>query len=310
MKRNEAMNRRDILRIAGVTALGAAAGSFPLRWARGDDATTQPVKKVLFFTRSEGFQHSVVKRKSPDELSFAEQHLVDWGKKWGFDVTATKDGSLFTEEGLAPFDVIAFYTTGNLDQPWRPGRMETEGMSKPMPADGKEALIKFVSSGKGFVGMHCATDTFHSPKEGPVDPYIKMIGGEFVAHGKQQNAKIKVVDPDFIKGLTDFEKNEEWYRLKNFSPDLHVILLQEVDGMQDMYVKDGPYPETWARMQEKGRVFYTSMGHRDDIWESDIFQKVLSGGLSWAARNVDHDVTPNLEQVAPEAMARVAKPAT
>ena len=54
-------------------------------------------------------------------------------------------------------------------------------------------------------------------------------------------------------------------------------------------------------MQNKGRVFYTSMGHREDVWTNPKFQQVLLGGLSWAARNVDADVAPNIAQVTPKA---------
>ena len=62
-----------------------------------------------------------------------------------------------------------------------------------------------------------------------------------------------------------------------------------------------PYPATWARLDGKGRVFYTSMGHREDIWKNPVFQSVLLGGLNWALRRVDADVTPNLRQVTPNA---------
>ena len=62
-----------------------------------------------------------------------------------------------------------------------------------------------------------------------------------------------------------------------------------------------PYPETWARKHEKGRVFFTSLGHREDVWESDFFQNLLLGGLAWALGNVEADVTPNIDKVTPNA---------
>ncbi len=60
-----------------------------------------------------------------------------------------------------------------------------------------------------------------------------------------------------------------------------------------------PYPATWARRHGRGRVFYTSMGHREDVWTNPIFQGVLLGGIAWSLRNVDADVTPNLEKATP-----------
>src|SRR6478735_6571639 len=109
------ITRRQAIQTAALAAAAFATGSFPLGWARAADGKT---KKVLFFTKSSGFQHSVVTRSkdAPDKLAHAEQVLTDLGKQHGFDVTVTKDGSVFTPEKLAEFDVIAFYTTGDLDK--------------------------------------------------------------------------------------------------------------------------------------------------------------------------------------------------
>ena len=52
-------------------------------------------------------------------------------------------------------------------------------------------------------------------------------------------------------------------------------------------------------MHGSGRVFYTAMGHREDVWTNPLFQEILFGGIAWAVRNVDADVTPNLKKVAP-----------
>jgi type 1 glutamine amidotransferase len=54
-------------------------------------------------------------------------------------------------------------------------------------------------------------------------------------------------------------------------------------------------------MHKKGRVFYTSMGHREDVWENPLFQQLLLGGIAWATGNVSADVTPNLSKVTPRA---------
>ncbi len=61
-----------------------------------------------------------------------------------------------------------------------------------------------------------------------------------------------------------------------------------------------PYPATWARMQGKGRVFYTSMGH-DQIWNNKTFRQVLMGGIDWSLRNRGNDVAANIEHVTPQA---------
>lgn len=292
------MKRRDMLVGTGAMALGLGLGGFPMGWAAEKNGTT---RRVLFFTKSSGFQHSVVTRKD-DNLGHAERVLTELGAKHGFDVTATKDGRVFTPENLAKYDAIFFYTTGDLTK---------AGTDKqpPMSPEGKQALFDAVAGGKGFLASHCGSDTFHSPGKSnetqPIeqrDPYIQMLGGEFITHGKQQEASLQVVDSKFpgVESLAGGIKlMEEWYALKNFRNDLHVILTQVTKEMEGREYKRPPFPETWARMHGKGRVFYTSLGHREDVWTNEKVQAILLGGLSWATRNVDADVTPNINLVTP-----------
>jgi type 1 glutamine amidotransferase len=288
------MKRREMLVSTGL-ALGLS--QFPLSWVRA----AQPKKKrVLMFTKSSSFEHSCVKRMG-DQLSHAERTLTDLGKQHDFEVTATKDGNVFDSD-FSEYDAFFFITTGDLTQ---------SGTDKqpPMSIKGKERLLAAVAGGKGFVGSHCGSDTFHS--EGPrfeeqkeLDPYIAMLGGEFIKHGPQQVAREIVVDEKFpgLEGLgKSFELNEEWYSLKNFAPNMHVILMQDTQGMRGKEYERPPYPATWAREHEKGRVFYTSMGHREDVWSNPKVQQIMLGGLAWVLRNVDADVTPNLDKVAPGA---------
>jgi len=279
----------------------------------GGAATEAPAKprRVLFFSKSSHYQHSVIKRTDKESLSFAEKILADLGPKHGIDFTFSKDGSLFNPEYLASFDAFCFYSC---DSPLVVG---IDGFPAMTPA-GKTALLEAVKGGKGFVGMHSTSDTFHSnmaeddkTKEhlsryktygDEVDDFTKMLGGEFIVHGKQQTAKARVIDrafPGFEKAGAEIELMEEWYSLKEFSKDLHVLLVQETEGMTGEPYRRPPYPNTWARMHGKGRVFYTALGHREDVWTNPLFQGILFGGLAWALGEVEADVTPNLEKVAP-----------
>ena len=129
-----------------------------------------------------------------------------------------------------------------------------------------------------------------------------MLGGEFIVHGRQQKAKLRVADgkfPGLQNAGAEFELMDEWYSLKEFADNLHVLLVQETADMEGAPYQRPPYPSTWARMHGRGRVFYTAMGHRKDVWTNPLFQEILFGGIAWAVRNVDADVTPNLEKVTP-----------
>src|SRR5206468_8833641 len=118
----------------------------------------------------------------------------------------------------------------------------------------------------------------------------------------QQVAKMRVADakfPGMEKLGEGFDLMEEWYSMTDFSKDLHVLLVQETKAMTGPPYQRPAYPATWARMHGKGRVFYTSMGHREDVWTNPMFEAILLGGISWAVGNVKADVTPNLESAAP-----------
>ncbi|MBM4091126.1 MAG: ThuA domain-containing protein [Planctomycetes bacterium] len=290
------MRRRDFLVSTGAAALGTAM--FPFRVS---SASFQGRAKVLYFTRSVGFEHSVVSRKG-NELSHSEKILVELGKQYDVEVVCTKDGTVFDGD-LDQYDAIAFYTCGDLCHP------ESKDGAPPMTPKGKQSLLDAIAGGKGFVGFHSATDTFHSKGgqnvvQTELDPYIAMIGGEFIKHGPQQVATMRVTSPSF-PGLSQagrsFKLNEEWYAMKNFAKDMHVILVQETEGMEGNCYQRPPFPATWARQHGKGRVFYTSLGHREDVWTNPMCQDIFVGGFSWVMGEEEFRLVPNLDEVAPKA---------
>jgi len=265
-------------------------------------------KKILFFTKSSGFEHPVISWKS-GQPSFAEKVLSDLGKKNGWEFTFSKDGSKFSKEYFSQFDALFFYTTGDLCAP---------GTDKqpPMTPEGKQALIDSVRSGKGFIGTHSASDTFHTgneSKKGPdryqnhgskADPYVLMLGGEFIKHDTQQVATNTVIDakfPGFADLGTNFAFLEEWYSLKDFAPDDHVLTVIDAPRMKGNSYNRPPFPNTWARMEGKGRVWYTAMGHREDVWTNPVFQQILTGGIKWALGDAQADVPSNIKEAAPGA---------
>ena len=294
------INRRDLLRMLGAAATGVAAKGLSFSW--GNAAAAAEPKKILMFTKSSGYEHSVIKR-TDGKLGLAEQIVTDLGKQHGFNVTATKDGGIFSSADLKEYDAFFFYTTGDLTTP---------GTDKnpPMTPEGKQAFLDLVHDGKGFIGTHSASDTFDTygdrfdPKPQALDPYLQMLGAEFLAHDAQQKARVTVAEKDF-PGMAPLgegvEIEEEWYPFRDYQRDLHVLTILETEGMQGPHYRRPPFPNTWARMHGRGRVFYTALGHREDVWSSAMYQSLLLGGISWALRNVDADVTPNIGKVAPHA---------
>jgi hypothetical protein len=302
------MDRRSFVTQLGLLSLAGACA----RAAGGRPSASLAARRprLLVFTKSSGFVHSVVKPRA-GAPSLVDRTLTALGARDGFDVTCTRDGGVFTPEGLRGYDAFFFFTSGVLTE--RGGGATGDG-EPPMPAGGKQALLDAVASGKGFVGIHATTDSFHTPPDpadrsnryvahgAASDPYLRMLGGEFIAHGKQQQGTVRVADARFpgMQGFADGTRRMgEWYSLKDFAPDLHVLMVLDTAGMEGLEYQRGPYPVTWARKHGKGRVLYSALGHREEEWEDPAFVGLLSGSLRWAFGQADADVAPNLAAVAP-----------
>jgi type 1 glutamine amidotransferase len=290
------INRRAL--ISG-SAASLAAAALP-HAGTADDRNPKKRRLLLFFSKSSGFEHDPVKRRGR-RPSLAETVLTEIGKRRGFEVVATKDGRVFDGD-LARQDAFFFFTTGDLTQPGTDG-------APPMSATGKEALLAAIRGGKGFIGIHSASDTFHSKgaafetQQNP-DSYIAMLGGEFISHGSEQEARVKIVDGNFpgLRGLGESLKTEEeWYSLKNFADDIHVLLVLDTDGMRDSEYRRPPFPLAWARREGLGRVYYNAMGHREDVWRSRRFQEMLAGAVAWATGAANAALIANMAEVTPHA---------
>jgi hypothetical protein len=297
---NSISNRREFLRAATVAGAGLAL-------SKGLPAAKE--KSVLVFTKSSGFEHDVVKRLSGNP-SIVDDTVTELGNKHGFRVGVTKDGRLFETDKLHSYAAVVFFTTGDLTT------LGTDG-KPPMSAKGKDQLLAAIHKGMGFVGVHAASDTFHPEPDPPPhsnryiahgdqqDPYLKMLGGEFIVHGNKprlQDANLIVNDASFpgLEGVASpVSFNEEWYSLKDFVTDMHVILTLDTNGMKGECYQRAPYPMTWARMHGKGRVFYTAIGDRRENWKNEFFLNLLGGGIRWAIGDVNAQLDNNLKQAAP-----------
>jgi type 1 glutamine amidotransferase len=299
---NPLSTRRDFLRTTAAAGAGLLL-SHPASAAKN--------KSVLLFTKSSGFEHAVIK-VADGKPSIAETAIRSFAAQNHFDLTASKDSRIFDSKEFHEYAAVVFFTTGDLTQ---------EGTDKnpPMSVQGKQAFLNAIQNGMGFVGIHAATDTFHTPPDVPdlsnryiahgeqSDPYIRMIGGEFIIHGQDkdprlQTANVIINDPKF-PGLDGVQSPvslmEEWYSMKDFAPDIHVICTLDTSTMNGLAYKRAPYPVVWARMNGRGRVFYNAIGDRSENWQNTFFLNLLAGGIRWAIGDASASVSPNLKTAAP-----------
>jgi len=268
----------------------------------GSVEAEEDTPRVLFLSKSSGYEHSVIARQ--DGPSHVETVLAAVAKANGFELQSTKDAGSIDAETLEGYDAVVFYTTGDLTEAGS-GEGLFGGDGEPaMTASGVADLRAWVEKGGAFLGFHSAADTFHSA-DGSPSPYIDLLGGEFLRHGRQFEGRLKIVDTDHPamasvpQGWTVLD---EWYAFKNLSSDaMHVLALLETGSdsfEQELY--DLPdYPVIWCRAFGAGRVFYNAMGHREDVWDRAPFQAAFVDALNWALGLSELGAGPNFAEVVP-----------
>ncbi|MEQ1473575.1 MAG: ThuA domain-containing protein, partial [Candidatus Acidiferrum sp.] len=154
-------SRREFLRTA---AISGAALALP-----GALFSAQK-RSILIFTKSSGFEHDVVKTTAGNP-SIVERAIREIGKKNGFDIDATKDGRIFDSREFRAHSAVLFFTTGDLTK-------SATDAQPPMTEQGKKALLDAVAGGQGFIGVHAASDTFHT------QPDPEDRSNRYIAHGE------------------------------------------------------------------------------------------------------------------------------
>jgi type 1 glutamine amidotransferase len=237
-------------------------------------------KKVLVITQSKGFTHSVVKRPTNGELCVVEKVLQEIGTNSGVFTTVNSQNAIevLTRDNLKNFDALFFYTTGMI---------LPEG-------DPRDALLDFVKSGKAFVGVHSATDTFAEFK-----PYVSFINGNFDGHPWNAGETCAFTNhepahPVVKMWPAEFKFKDENYQYKGNDPNAVRVLLSL--NMADTKTKGGYHvPVCWVREFGDGRLFYSNLGHNESTWKDDRFRQHLVEGFKWALKLTDGPAKPNPE---------------
>jgi hypothetical protein len=244
--------------------------------AVGLPVQAQTPKKLLVVTVTKGFRHSSIPTAEQVLGKLAEKSgvfTVDYARK-DEDIAAKMTASAL--KGYAGF--IFANTTGIL----------------PLPD--KEAFLNEIRGGKAFIGMHSASDTFHGEKGGPVDPFIVLLGGEFQGHGAQAGVECLVLDTKHPStkhlGESYCIEQEEIYLLKNYDRT-KVRDLLVLDKHPNKKSERGHFPVSWCKTEGQGKVFYTTLGHREDVWENPRYQEHILGGIKWALGLEPGESTPH-----------------
>lgn len=307
------------------TLAGIAAGT-----ARADDAT--PPARYLVVTVTAGFRHGSIATAEPvleemgrtsglfhvDFLRLPPGRLpppqaprrgkdttdADWQKQQeAFKATQERfkkddagwQGTLeeafakaFAPETLASFDGVMFVnTTGDL------------------PVPDLTALLDWVKSGKSFVGMHAATDTFQRS-----DAYCDFIGGIFAGHPWHAGGEHGFVVHEPAHRLSAmfpprFRWKDEIYQYDMRLKPENIRVLVSLDMPASTPKEPWHVPVSWVREYGKGRLFYTNFGHNDATWKEPMFQKHMLEGIAWSLGRFEAPAAANADVQAAEYLRSV-----
>jgi type 1 glutamine amidotransferase len=243
-------------------------------------------RKILIFSKTAGFRHS--------SIPVGVKAIILMGEKTGaYTAHHTEDESFFEPEKLNKFDgVFMLNTTGDCLRPKGLSKEETAKREELL----KKSLLDFVQNGKALMGVHSATDTYHRWKE-----YNQMMGGTFVSHPWHTKVPVKNLDPKHPVNAAfdgqDFEITDEIYEFRNDTaqPTDRRFLLSLDSSRMDVSKgkrKDGLYPVAWVSTYGKGRTFYCSLGHREEIYWNPMILRHYLAGIQYALGDLPADATP------------------
>ncbi|MDB5190880.1 MAG: ThuA protein [Segetibacter sp.] len=206
-------------------------------------------------------------------FAFRSDCIERHGYRHNFDAVLFEDPNSFNDKFLAQFQVVIFLnTTGDI-----------------FNAEQQKVFEKFIQSGKGFVGIHSASDTEYDWKW-----YTQLVGRMFHIHPAVQTAKLQVLDSSFpgLQGLNNSLWTEEWYEFgAEKMPGLTSILAvdeKSYNPKTNWGTKKGEgmgksHPISWYHNYDGGRSFYTALGHIPANFTNTAFLNHLYAGILWSA---------------------------
>ncbi|MEI7909224.1 MAG: ThuA domain-containing protein [Verrucomicrobiota bacterium] len=243
-------------------------------------------KKLLVVTTTTGFRHSsipnlekVIAQLGQTSGEFTVDYVHQPAGNPGDPAwqQALKDAlQKLSPAALKTVDCVVFAsTTGDL------------------PIPDQQGLVDWIKAGHAFVGIHAASDTFHG-----WPGFAEMLGGEFQGHGAQVSVECLNQDPQNPAtaklGKTWTISQEEIYEFKNYDPaKVHDLLILDKHPQSKA---PGHFPVSWCKPFGTGKIFYTSLGHREDVIDTDpelkdrknsieiskAYQQHILGGIEWA----------------------------
>ena len=234
-------------------------------------AKPKKARKILVFDKTTSFRHY-------EGISAAKYLLEKIGKDTGaWSTVISNDLSNFEWPKIKEFDCIVMNNTTGA--PFS----EPDDVLEKMPQAERDKiaqrnsrlrdnLLRYVSEGGGLFGIHAAADTYRIRNKDRYEPYLQMLGGDFIGHPWTSNMteviSLEDADSAITKGLWKRHGiivNDEIYMMGDIFDrgKLRVLLSLDADRtpVKAKIREDKDIPVIWIKTYGKGRVAYGGFGH-------------------------------------------------
>ncbi len=268
-------------------------------------AAPKSLRRVLVLCTAVGWVHT--------SIPLAAKMVEYLGDKTGaWMTTITYDPAAITPQNLKQYDAIFLdSTTGEfLDAP----------NDKPATELRRQALLDFVKGGKGLIGIHAATDSYHvaqpgapresAPQTGTWPEFNELIGGYFKFHWSYPTLiPVKIDDPHSpltsmfpARGYTIVDETYTFAQDSFSRKRVHVLTsinyakMSAEDKAKEPAANrrtDADYALSYIQRVGEGRMFYEAHGHDETIYYSRPFILHMLAGIQYALGDLQADDSPS-----------------
>nr|WP_223183067.1 MULTISPECIES: ThuA domain-containing protein [unclassified Streptomyces] len=209
----------------------------------------------MIYTRTAGYRHESI----PDGAAA----LAELAAELGLTSEITDDPDVFTPGRLADRAAVALVsTTGNVLTP-----------------EGRAAFEAYLRGGGALLAVHAAAN---AEPDWPF--YGELLGTRFAGHPEIQPGRVLVDDrahPATAPLPERWQWTDEWYDF-TAAPTGPVRVLARADETSYRGGTHGAdHPLVWCRDIDRGRVFFTALGHAPETYRVPLFRAHLRGALEW-----------------------------
>lgn len=225
---------------------------------------------ILIFSKTNGFY------RHDDAIAAANQALIALAKQNNWSTFSTEDAGVFNPEQLKRFKTTVW----------------NNASGDVLTTEQRAAFKNYITNGGGFVGIHAAGG---DPKYAWPWYVETLIGAQFIGHPmfpqfQPATLHIDTTDPITHALGATWSRTDEWYSFAT-SPrkaGVHILAtLDEKTYSPKMFGTDlhmgADHPMIWKHCVEKGRVFYSALGHTAESYAEPKYLSVLEHAIAWSA---------------------------